>query len=292
MFLGEIMNKKIIRFVLMTLGVIISATGTYCFAIKAGVPVIGVFGITTILYRLYGLPMGILNVCINFPIVLFSYKTLGKKYLIRSAYCMLLFSLFTDYVLCYAPVYEGDRLLSAICCGLVAAIGDAIIYMCNSSTGGTDFLTISIKVKQPQLNIGTINLVQAGFMILLNGYLFKDIDGMIYGLIMNYISSKVVNSMILGFNHSKMMLIVTSEGDKVCEAIHNSIERGTTIFGAKGGYTQENKNVILCACSAKEVFEAEHFIKKIDPNCFIILLDSNEIHGNGFSIIQYGEENG
>ena len=144
-------KNKYTNLLLQTLGCFISAAGIYSFAVAAEVPVTGIAGICAILYRLFGIPMGLSNVLINIPIILCTYKLLGRSFFIRSVYCMVLFAIFTDYLLPLMPVYQGDRLLATICGGVVGGIGDALIYMNNSSTGGLDFITMGIKARHPHL---------------------------------------------------------------------------------------------------------------------------------------------
>ena len=129
-------QNKYVNLLLEVLGCFVSAAGIYSFAVASGVPVTGVAGVCAILYRLFGIPMGLSNVLINIPVILFSYKVLGKSFLLRSMRCMVLFAVFTDYLLPMMPVYTGDRLLATLCGGVICGIGDALIYMQNSSTGG------------------------------------------------------------------------------------------------------------------------------------------------------------
>ena len=154
-------KNKYTNLLLQTLGCFISAAGIYSFAVAAEVPVTGVAGICAILYRLFGIPMGLSNVLINIPIILCTYKLLGRSFFIRSVYCMVLFAIFTDYLLPLMPVYQGDRLLATICGGVVGGIGDALIYMNNSSTGGLDFITMGIKARHPHLPFGNITFAAA-----------------------------------------------------------------------------------------------------------------------------------
>ena len=284
------MKENLKRYLLLTIGSLLSAYGVYAFAVKAGVPVTGIVGIATILYRLFKLPIGITNIILNIPVILICYKLLGKKYLFRSIYCMVMYSVFTDYILCYVPTYSGDRFLAAICCGVIMSIGDSIIYMSNASTGGFDFISIALKVKRPHLKLGNITFVQSLIIILLNGIIFKDIDSIIYGAMMSYLSAKVINYMITGFNKSTLMLIVTDRSDEVNKAIDKLIERGTTILYGKGGYQGDKKDVVMCACGPKEVFVVQKETKQIDANSFMILLESSEIHGEGFKLVQFGDE--
>ena len=99
-------RNKYTNLLLQTVGCFISAAGIYSFAVASGVPVTGIAGLCAILYRLFGIPMGLSNVLINIPIILFSYKLLGKSFFARSVYCMALFALFTDYLLPQLPVYQ------------------------------------------------------------------------------------------------------------------------------------------------------------------------------------------
>ena len=107
-------QNKHVNLLLEVLGCFVAAAGIYSFAVASGVPVTGVAGVCAILYRLFGIPMGLSNVLINIPIILFSYKVLGKSFLLRSMRCMVLFAVFTDYLLPMMPVYTGDRLLAKI----------------------------------------------------------------------------------------------------------------------------------------------------------------------------------
>ena len=124
---------------------LLCAIGLYNFAVSSNFPISGVSGITTILYYLFDLPIGVMTIVINIPIALFCYKRLGKGFFWRSVRCIIIFSVMTDYVAPLLPIYNGDRMLSAICSAAIGGVGYAMIYMRGSSTGGTDFITISIK---------------------------------------------------------------------------------------------------------------------------------------------------
>ena len=282
-------RNKYTNLLLQTVGCFISAAGIYSFAVASGVPVTGIAGLCAILYRLFGIPMGLSNVLINIPIILFSYKLLGKSFFARSVYCMALFALFTDYLLPQLPVYQGDRLLATLCGGVVCGIGDALIYMNNSSTGGLDFITMAIKVNHPHLPFGNITFAAALAVILLNGAVFRDVDSIIYGIMFNFSSSAVINKMMFGFSSSMLAMIVTDNGKAACDAIDRVADRGSTILQGRGGYGGAPKDVVLCACSDKQLYEIEHAVQAIDPGCFIIMLQSNEVHGEGFRQLELGK---
>lgn len=282
-------QNKTVNLLLEILGCFISAAGIYSFAVAAEVPVTGIAGISAILYRLFGLPMGLSNVLINAPIVILSYKLLGRSFLLRSLRCMILFAVFTDYLLPVMPVYTGNRLLATICGGVVGGIGDALIYMQNSSTGGMDFITMAIKAKRPHLPFGNLTFGAALAVILLNGVVFRDVDSIIYGLMFNFIVAAVINKMMFGFSSSMLALIVTDDGKAACEEIDRVADRGSTILQGRGGYGGQPKDVVLCACSNKQLYEIEHTMQTLDPGCFIIMLQSNEVQGEGFRRLELGK---
>ena len=282
-------QNQTVNLLLEVLGCFISAAGIYSFAVAAEVPVTGIAGICAILYRLFGLPMGLSNVIINVPIIFFSYKLLGRSFLLRSLRCMILFALFTDYLLPVMPVYTGNRLLATICGGVVSGIGDALIYMQNSSTGGIDFITMAIKAKRPHLPFGNLTFGAALAVILLNGAVFHDVDSIIYGLMFNFIVAAVINKMMFGFSSSMLALIVTDDGKAACDEIDRVADRGSTILQGRGGYGGQPKDVVLCACSNKQLYEIEHAMQVLDPGCFIIMLQSNEVQGEGFRRLELGK---
>ena len=285
-------DNRLKNLALEVLGCFISALGTYSFAVVAQVPVTGVAGIGAILYHLWGLPIGMTNILLNIPIVLVCFRLLGRGFFLRSVRCMVLFAFFTDFVLPALPVYSGDRLLAAVCGGVVMGIGDALVYMQNSSTGGLDFVTMAIKVKHPHMPFGNLTFGAAMAVIIANGLVFRDVDAIIYGILLNFLASTVINKMMFGFNSCMLAMIVTEDGPAVCAAIDEAVDRGSTILKAYGGYKQERRDVVLCACSSKQLYEIEKLVKRMDPASFTIMLQANEVQGEGFRrlVLGKGEE--
>lgn len=265
------------------------AVGIYNFAVQAQFPLTGFSGISMILYNLFGLPIGLSTILLNIPVAILCYRLLGKQFFIRSLRCMILSSLIIDYVAPHFPVYTGGRLLAALCTGVFAGIGYATLYTRNASTGGSDFIIMAVKALRPHLSLGNISFWTDLGVVFLGGILFRDMDGIIYGIIINYIFAVVVDKMMYGMNAGKMALVVTEHGEEICRIIDQCSRRGSTILPALGGYQQSEKQVVLCACSNKEMFPIQKAIAKADPKAFVIVLESHEVHGEGFHMIQFGE---
>lgn len=276
-------NKTVYLDILIEiLGSFLVAIALYNFALNAKFPMTGFSGIAMILYRLFGLPIGITTILLNIPVAVLCYKLLGHSFFLRSIRCMIISSLMIDYVAPLLPMYSGDRLLSSICTGVLGGLGYALIYMRNSSTGGSDFIIMSVKAIRPHLSLGKIAFLSDVGIILVGGLIFHDIDGIIYGLIINYFFAIVVDKVMYGMGASKVALIVTPHGERITDTIDATCGRGSTILHGVGGYQKEDKQVVMCACSNKEMYQLEQAIKQEDPDCFIIILESNEVLGEGF----------
>ena len=172
------------------LGGMLIALGIYNFALHANFPVAGFSGIAIILYHVFGLPIGIGTILLNIPVSIFCYKFLGKGFFFRSVKSMVISSLLMDYVAPLFPVYDGERLLAALCMGVLCGLGYALIFMRDSSTGGQDFITVSIRKIRPHLTLGVLTMIFDSTTILLGTLIvFHEIDGLLYGIIVTFLIS-------------------------------------------------------------------------------------------------------
>lgn len=265
------------------LGGIFIALGTYNFAAAAEFPMVGVNGIALIFYQLWGLPIGRTAMLLNIPIAVFCFKVLGRRFFLRSVRTILITSFLMDYAAPLFPVYEGDRMLAAICTGILSGFGFALIYMRDSSTGGADFIILSLKSLHPHLTIGKISFAMDAVIVLLGVMIVsKDVDSLIYGIIISFLLSTMVDKVMYGISAGKLTLIVTEHSQEVAEKIDQVTGRGSTFLKAQGSYSGEDKDVVMCACNNKQMYGIRSVVKEIDPNAFIIIMESNEVLGEGF----------
>lgn len=265
-------------------GSFLIAIALYNFALNAKFPMTGFSGIAMIFYRLYDAPIGITTIILNIPVAFICYRLIGRGFLLRSLRCMVISSLMIDYLAPLLPLYNGNRMLAAIVTGTLGGIGYAVIYMRNSSTGGSDFLIMAAKAIRPHMKLGTIAFLSDIGIILVGGIIFKDMDGIIYGMIINFLFAVVVDKVMCGLNSGKVALIVTKRGEEVCDLIDECCGRGSTILDGRGGYKKDEKQVVMVAGNAKQMYQVEKAVKKLEEEVFIIVMDANEIHGEGFRV--------
>ena len=281
----EIVSKDaLIDFFFELVGSILTAAALYNFALQSGFPMTGFSGISFILYRLWKIPIGMSTIVLNIPVAILCARLIGKGFLFRSLRCMIMSSILVDYIAPLFPVYEGDRMLSALATGILGGIGYALIYCRNSTTGGADFIIMAIKAVKPHIKLGTIIFLTDFIIIMIGAIIFKDMDGVIYGLIINTCYAVVTDKLMYGLNAGKLALIITDYGREMCDAIDAACGRGSTILKAQGGYQGDDKQVVMVACSNKEMYQVEKTAKKVDPNIFMIVMESNEVHGEGIKV--------
>ena len=265
------------------LGSLLIAIGIYNFAAASEFPVTGVSGIALVHYHYFKWPIGTLTMIINIPIIIICGKVLGMKFMLKSLKTMLISTFLMDIIAPLLPVYQGELILSCICMGLLSGLGYALIYMRNTSTGGTDFITMAIRALNPHLSLGKIIVALDCSVLLICGLLMGgNVDKIIYGLIGTYIVSVVVDKVMYGLDAGKVTLIVTDHGHEVAEKIHELTERGATLLKGSGSYSKNDKHIVMCACSYKQMHNVQKAVKEVDSCAFMVTMEANEVRGEGF----------
>lgn len=257
------------------------AASIYVFAKNANFAPGGVNGASVIINHIFNWPIGLVSLAINIPIVIISYKFLGMKFLLKSVKTMIISAAFMDYVAPLLPAYTGNQLLAALFAGGLAGIGYALIYIQGSSTGGSDFILLTIKKLIPHISIGQITQIIDGSIIIVGGFVFG-IDAVLYGIIYTIVSSIIMDKIMYGTSSGKLAFIITDKGNDVCKKIDDEISRGSTLIKAIGSYSKQNKDIVLCACSKSQVYPMKAVVKDVDSNALVIITQYDETYGHGF----------
>lgn len=282
------MNLKMVKEIAIDVGAdilggFLIAVGVYNFAVASGFPVAGVSGIAVLFYHFFGIPIGIMTILLNIPIALVCYRLLGKTFFWKSIKTMLISNFIIDQIAPLLPVYQGDLILASICIGIFAGMGYALVYTRDTSTGGADFIFMAVRKWKPHLSLGRI-IITFDFVVIIIGGILRNgnIESIIYGLIGSYILSVVVDKAMYGVNAGKMTLIVTDHGQEVADKIAELIQRGSTLLRGVGSYSKDEKQVVMCACSNKQMHMVQKAVKEVDEEAFLIIMESSEVRGKGF----------
>lgn len=264
------------------LGSILYAIGLSSFAQKAYFVPGGISGLALILNHLWNLPIGLMSLLLNIPLVIFSFRVIGKQFLLKTARSMLICSIFLDLIFPQLPAYAGSQMLASLFSGVFLGAGMTIFYMRGSSSGGTDFLTLPIQVKRPHLSIGFVSMSIDLIILLLGWMVFDNVDAILYGLISTFVSSIVIDKLLYRVGAAKMLIIITEFGTEIANRISAVCERGSTAIRGIGTYTRQEKTILICACSNAQAFRIQKIAHETDSHVFMILTDANRILGEGF----------
>ncbi len=276
-------NKKIIYDVLISaLGSFLYSIGIVCFAVPADFAPGGVTGIAVVISHLAPIPIGILIIILNIPIILMTYKLLGKKFIATSLVAMAFISFFTDFLFLPIPVYEGNRLISSIFAGVLVGAGLALLYSRNTSSGGADFVVLAFRKIKPHMSLGQIVLMIDIIVVLLGAVVFREVESVLYGAIYLFVSAETIDRIIVGFSRTKLAMCITSKPKEVASKIDEYIGRGSTIIDAKGGFKGDECFVVMSTCSNHQYAKLKAAVMDADDTAFVIIADAGSVYGEGF----------
>lgn len=267
-------------------GSFLYAMGVYFFASNADFAPGGITGVAMIVHHYFPvLGIGLVSLVINIPVALICYRLLGRVFFFKSVKSMLLTAIFTDYIVPLLGVYPdaaANPLLAALFAGALYGMGLALIYIPGSSTGGTDFIIMSIRKWKPHLSIGTISIAVDGVVIILGGFVFGNINAVLYGVLMTFISTTVIDKLMYGTGTRRMLLVVSDKAQEIANGIMEELSRGATLADVRGAYTGNTHQMLMVVCSKVEVFHARRIVNRIDPGAIVTLTTVDEAYGKGF----------
>jgi len=262
-------------------GSFIGALGLSMFLVPNKIAPGGVSGLATVIYHLVGLPVGWTMLALNIPLFFTGLFVLGKGFGTKTLAGAFLFSLFAELTKNFqAPT--DDLLLSTVYGGLILGVGLGLVFRARGSTGGSDLAAMLIHHFFPSISIGQGILIIDFFVVALDGIAFNWELAM-YSWIALYISSKMVDVMQEGINYAKAVYVISDKADDISWKILDEMQRGVTLLRGIGGYTGEDKKILLCVVRRLEVLRLKRIVQEIDPRAFVIVNDVHEVLGEGFS---------
>lgn len=239
----------------------------------------GVSGISTILEALFGLEPAYVIWAINIPILIIAYFMIGKGTTFRSVAGSLILPFFVFITRNIDP-FTDQLLLASIFGGVGVGVGLGIVYLGDASTGGTS-LVAQIIHKLTNLSLGISIAIIDGLVVAVAIYVF-DLELGLYALIGLYMTSKSINVVQTVFYQTKTTLIMTKKHLEVQEAIYKYLDRGVTRITAQGGFTEEERPVIMCVVRQVELGKLKKVVNEIDQDAFVVVVESSEVLGKGF----------
>ena len=279
---GGISLKKIKSILIIITGITLTAIASGMFYIPNEIVTGGVAGIATILYPI-GIPPGAVYLIINLLLLFFSYRILGKGFVIKSIFSVIVLYLEVQVFSMLPPVTD-DIFLATLFGSALFGIGAALTFIENANTGGTDIIGRLIQSKYSYFPIGTLLLIVDGIIIFISLLVFRNIELALYGLFGLFISTFAIDYLIDRLNSSKLAFVITDKGEQISKMIINRSQRGVTVLNAQGAYSGARKKLLICAIKNKQMPDFHKMITAADKNAFIIFIKSEKIFGLGFYV--------
>lgn len=279
------MKKKILTDTLYNVaGAFLVATGIYSFSEKINVAPGGVSGIAIMVKYLTGLPIGGVSLFINVPLLIIAYKFMGKQFTVKTVYAILVYTVVIDSVVTpFFPQYEGDRMLGAIFGGVLIGAGLGIVFTRGASTGGTDIIGYLVEKKYPHIPIGKALLLVDCVILFVSVFVFKNIESALYGVVMLYAQSMVINKLVYGAEKGRNLFIISAQSKKIAQRILEERDRGATFIDGHGAYSMKPTNILMCVVRVWEYHYIKEIVYQEDPGAFVIATEAEHIIGEGFT---------
>jgi uncharacterized membrane-anchored protein YitT (DUF2179 family) len=239
----------------------------------------GVVGLSSLLERRLGWEAAWVQWGSNLLLLGVGFLVLGKAVGVRSALGSLLLPLLMLLTRSIAPITHNP-MLAALFGGLAYGAGLGLVLSGSGSVGGYSLLG-RILSKHLPLSVSTILLLLDTVTILGGGFIFGPERAM-YGLIATFVMRRALDSVLLGFSHTRLALIISTAHEEIQQAVLGALDRGLTVLPATGGYSGEPRPVLLIALGKAEVPRLRKLVQAHDPDAFIILMDAAEVLGRGF----------
>jgi len=278
------LEKKLKMIGFMILGNAILAMGTAAFVVPNGLISGGVTGIGLILQRLFGLPVDIGVFAADGVLFLLGAAVMGKAFaatiILSTIVYPTFFSLFGKIP--FLTSLTDDKLMAAIYAGLLMGAGIGLVIKVGGSTGGMDIPPIILH-KLFGLSIPVMISVGDILLLLVQAF-YSSTEQVLYGILVVMLTSIVIDKVLIMGQKQTQVMVISPEYERINQAIHQKIDRGSTLIHATSGLEKQEQKVVLSVISNRQLNDLNELILQIDPQAFVIANDVNEVKGRGFTL--------
>jgi len=239
----------------------------------------GVIGISLICAQLtksFYLPYYLL--AFNIPFVYLAYRYIRKSFVIQMLFAIVLFAIFLA-LLAKIPSFDADILEAIVFGGVLLGIGVGLIIRNGGCTDGTEILAIIISRKKGY-TVGQIVLFINFFIFGAYGLIFSNWHIALQSLMTYFVAFKMMDYVISGLDEMKSVMIMTNKPEKLKRIIMQELGLGLTIIKSKGGFTEEDREILLVIVERLDLAELKELVLNNDPKAFMAIENLHEVaHG-------------
>nr|WP_302624590.1 YitT family protein [uncultured Eubacterium sp.] len=278
--------KKIFRYVFITFTAALYAVGIALFLNPNNLAPGGISGIAIILKKMFpGLPgVGMLILLINIPILAVGIKKFGIKFILSTMYSLIVSSVLIDILPIVFNVngVTDNKMLASVIGGATFGLGMGLMFRLDTTTGGLDIIVKIVKQKKPHLKTGQIYFLLDVVILAASAMAFKDVEVALYAAIAIYVSTVVMDRAIYGGDEATLVYIISEKRELIARRMMKEVNVGATMIQAKGAYSNETTEVIMCVMKKQTLVKVRNILKQTDSGAFMIVSSANEVFGQGF----------
>lgn len=286
-----IQRSKIMEYTLMIIGTICIAVAVNLVYEPLDMVTGGVTGLAIVIKYITepllksGLPVWLSNILLNLPLFLAGFFIKGGRFFKKTFIATVSLTL-ALYFIPVTSIVGEELFLASVFGGVISGVGLGLVIAVSSSTGGTDLLGMIIHHFLPHYSVPQI-LIWVDGSIVLAGAIVFGIEATLYAVIAVYITAKVSDNILEGLKFAKMAFIISDSYQEIADLVIKEMDRGVTGIYGKGMYSKEDKNLLFCVVSKKEISQLIKLVSRVDPMAFVIVSDAREVMGEGF--IEYNQ---
>lgn len=285
--------NEIKPYLIISLGMVVYSFAATGFLVPHKIVGGGATGIATILFYLFGIPVGVGYCLVNVVLLAIAMKVLGPKFGFKTIFAMIIGSVFLGIMQPFMPVdgiLPDEKFMSTIIAAMLTGLGIGISISVGGSTGGTDIIAMLV-TKYRNVSPGKVLMVADSCVIACSLLLYDHIDseaigGLIYGYVMMGVVAFTVDYVLTGKNQSAQLFIFSEKYDEIARELTLQVHRGVTLIDAKGWYTGQDKKIILIVARRHEASEVLRIAKRIDPDVFMTMAPVMGVFGKGFEEVK------
>lgn len=275
-------KNKISKLCFMILGVFLLALNYNLFLVQNKLVIGGVSGLAIVFNNLWGWNSQIFIYIANFILLIISFILFGFKKSKPAIIGSILYPMLVTFTLPLAEmlskyfVFE-DFITTIIFTSFLYGFASGLVYKMGYNTGGSD-IVMQIMSKYLHMPEGKATFISNVIVVLFAGAVLG-VNKVVYAIIILYVSSIIVDKMLIGISKSKLFIIDSKEMEKLEDVIINELKLGVTILQAKGGYSNKKRDMLMCVVPTRDYYLFKEVILTIDKDAFLIINDCYDIEG-------------
>lgn len=276
-------RHPVYEFLMVNLGLVLTAAGIVLFKAPNGFAIGGISGVSIIVAKLTPYDLGFVMLCINAALDVLGFAVLGRDFGVKTLYSSFVLSGFVwagEKLFPLSAPLTNDAMLELFFAIALPAVGAAIVFDQNSSTGGTDIIA-KILSRKTHLHVGKTLLISDG-VIAFSALFALGVRQGLYSILGLVLKGFLLDFVMENLNVSKKLEIVTSRPAALEQYICGVIHRSATVTDAEGAYTHEKKKVLTVIVNRRQAIALRDYVHQTDPAAFTIVTNTSEIIGKGF----------